>query len=491
MLRYACGFLALLGAPLAAQQPVVSIRRNAPGPPGALLDSVVSSPYVVRHEAWNTRLFRDSVFSRSVIVVGTDATVASTVHGDMVVVNGNLFLQSGARIDGRAIAIGGGVYDVGTPVVRGARLSFRDTRYHIAQAGDTIVLDFRVPSPQEPSAVSLPGIYGVRMPAYTRVDGLALPWGPHVALDGGRLSFEPTLTYRSNLGAVDPGLDGTIDLREGFSAHLFAARTTLTNDSWISPGVGNSITVLVAGHDYRDYWRGDRVEGQVAKRWEQGTRTLSVFVGARTERDWSVSAGGPWSIWGQQSANGMRRFNPPVVHGRLTSALAGGRAELHVGDVAIAARLDLEQSLRMPNEGHFTQATVNARVAFPTFGTQRFEFRTHLVLTAGDSAPPQRQGGLGGAGTLPTFGILAMRGDQLAYLESTYEVPVPALTLPWVGVPVLSFRDALGAAGVGHIPTIEQNLIARVALSWLRFDYAYDPVSHRDAFAVGFVLPAR
>jgi hypothetical protein len=84
-----------------------------------------------------------------------------------------------------------------------------------------------------------------------------------------------------------------------------------------------------------------------------------------------------------------------------------------------------------------------------------------------------------------------MRGDELAYLESAYEVPVPALALPWVGAPVVSFRDALGAAGVGRIPTLEQNLIARVALSWLRFDYAYDPASHRDAFAVGLVLTAR
>jgi hypothetical protein len=491
MLRYACGFLALLGAPLVAQQPVVLIRQNAPGTAGALLDSVLSSPYVVRHEAWNTRLFRDSVFNRSVVVIGTDATVASTVHGDMVVVNGNLFLQSGATIDGRAVAIGGGVYDVGTPVVRGARRSFRDTRYHIAQAGDTLVLDFRAPSRPGQPVVSLPGIYGVRMPGYSRVDGLALPWGPHVALHGGRLSVEPTITYRSDLGALDPALDGRLDLQDGFSAHLFAGRTTLTNDSWISPGVGNSVTVLVAGHDYRDYWRGDRVEGRVARQWKQSTRTLSAFVGLRTERDWSASAGGPWSIWGQESANGMRRFNPPVAHGRLTSAMAGGRAELHVGDVDIDGRLDLEQSLRSPTEGHFTQATLNARVAFPTFGTQRFEFRMHLLLTAGDSAPLQRQGGLGGAGTLPTFGILAMRGDELAYLESAYEVPVPALALPWVGAPVVSFRDALGAAGVGRIPTIEQNLIARVALSWLRFDYAYDPASHRDAFAVGFVLPAR
>jgi len=491
MLRRACGFLALLGAPLAAQQPAVSIRHNAPGPPGAVLDSVLAPPYVVRHEAWNTRLFRDSVFDRTVVVIGTDATVASTVHGNMVVVNGNLFLQTGATIDGRAIAIGGGVYDVGTPLVRGGRTSFRTTRYHITREGDTIILDYRAPSRETPSFLSLPGLDGVRMPGYTRVDGLALPWGPHVALAGGRLTIEPTVTYRSDLGAVDPALDGAVQLQDGWSVHVFAARTTLTNDSWISPGVGNSITVLVAGRDYRDYWRGDRVEGQVARQWERDARTLSLSVGARTERDWTIRAGGPWSIWGQQSANGMRRFNPPVLPGRLTSAVAAGRAELDVGDVSIAARLDLEQSLSTPNGERFTQATVNGRVAFPTFGTQRFEFRMHLLLTAGDSAPPQRRGGLGGAGTLPTFGVLAMRGDELAYLESAYEVPVPALTLPIVGVPVLSFRDALGAAGVGHIPTIEQNLIARVALSWLRLDYAFDPATRRDAFAVGFALPAR
>src|SRR6185437_9745483 len=51
---------------------------------------------------------------------------------------------------------------------------------------------------------------------------------------------------------------------------------------------------------------------------------------------------------------------------------------------------------------------------FPTFATQHFAFHAHGVLTAGDTAPPQRFAYLGGAGTLPTLDVLSLGGDHRA-----------------------------------------------------------------------------
>ena len=99
--------LCLLCAFAACAHAQDSLHIRAPGPTVAeqILEQTLSHRYIVRHEQYNTRLFRDSVFDTTVVVLNSDATVASTVHGDVVVVNGDLFLQPGARIDGRAVAI--------------------------------------------------------------------------------------------------------------------------------------------------------------------------------------------------------------------------------------------------------------------------------------------------------------------------------------------------------------------------------------------------
>jgi hypothetical protein len=58
-----------------------------------------------------------------------------------------------------------------------------------------------------------------------------------------------------------------------------------------------------------------------------------------------------------------------------------------------------------PDDRRFTQATLDARVDFPTFRNHTFSLEAHAVHTVGDSAPPQRYAYLGGSGTLPTFDL--------------------------------------------------------------------------------------
>ena len=107
--------------------------------------------------------------------------------------------------------------------------------------------------------------------------------------------------------------------------------------------------------------------------------------------------------------------------------------------------------LDAPGGEHFTQTTIFARAAFPTFvtklGTQSFVFHTHMVLTAGDTAPPQRFAYLGGSGTLPTFDILSEGGDQLVFLEGLYNFPIQTLHVPFLGTPVITVREMLGEHG--------------------------------------------
>ncbi len=467
----------------------VQLRNAGPGEPGEILRAVLERPYVVLHEKWNTRLFPDSVYDRTVVIVGSDASVASTIHGDLVVVDGDIYLRPGARIDGRAIAYGGGVYDSEQAVVQGGRTSYWDTRYDITRSDSAIVLDYRPPPLlEEAQLVSLPLLYGLRIPTYTRVDGLGLPWGPRFMLTGrrgGSLQVDPTVTYRSDIGAFDPAVTAELRLDHGWAVNLYGGRGTFTNDDWIESELINSIKVLLNGRDYRNYWRADRYEGRVARTFTDSSGTFTVWGAARTERDWSIEAGGPWSLRGRRVGDGMIRPNPMVERGRISSAIAGIGGSVSLPEIAFAATVQVERPFDTPSDERFTQATIDAGIRFATFASQSFELHSHAVLTAGDTAPPQRFSYLGGSGTLPTFPVLQFGGEQLLFVESAYNIPITALRAPILGAPVVSLRHAIGAAGVGKLPKFEQNLIARVALGVVYAEYAIDPASRNDAFSVG------
>ncbi|HEU6449973.1 MAG TPA: hypothetical protein VFT57_01035 [Gemmatimonadaceae bacterium] len=483
-------FAITLPRALAAQNGArVQLRRAGPGEPGETLRAALERPYLLAYERWNTRLFRDSVYDRTVVIVGSDASVASTIHGDLIVVDGDIYLRPGARIDGRAIAYGGGVYDSEQAEVRGGRVSYWDTRYRITRTDSTIVLDYRPPPIlEEAQLASLPLLYGLRIPTYTRVDGLGLPWGPRFMLtwrQGGSLQVDPTVTYRSDIGAFDPAVTAQLRLDPGWSAHLYAGRGTFTNDDWIESDLVNSIKVLLNGRDYRNYWRADRFEGRVARTLTGSSGEFTVWGGARTERDWSITAGGPWSLRGRRAGDGMIRPNPAVERGRISSALGGVGGSVSRPEIAFAAAAQVERPFDAPSDESFTQATIDAGIRFATFASQSFELHSHAVLTAGDTASPQRFSYLGGTGTLPTFPVLQFGGEQLLFIESAYNVPITPLHVPILGPPVLSLRHAIGAAGVGKLPKFEQNLIARVALGVVFAEYAIDPATRNDAFSIG------
>ena len=77
-----------------------------------------------------------------------------------------------------------------------------------------------------------------------------------------------------------------------------------------------------------------------------------------------------------------------------------------------------------------------------------------------------------------------MGGDRLLYAESHYVIPLERFPLPFLGPPELTLRHQIGGAGVGRLPTLVQNIGARVAISYLRIDYAIDPASRKHEFGV-------
>jgi len=424
-----------------------------------------------------------------VVVLGGDVTVASTVRGDVIVIGGDLFLRPGAMIDGRAIAIGGGVYNSMLAVVRGGQLSYRDHTYDAIRLADgSFALDYRTYDLAPQRIVTLPFPYGLRIPTYDRVNGLAVAFGPVITVDTGRFVLEPIVTYRSHLGAIDPSVQAVARRGRRDRATLALGRTTLTNDAWIRGDVVNSALAFLLGTDVRNYYRADRAELALSRRFETSSGETDVTLGALTERAWSVgrdslstSRNAPVSVFGRDDDEKMLRPNPRVTRGRITSALVGTGTRWQGEEMGASASARVELPLDAPGGRRFAQATIDAAVDFTAFTTHRFHANLHGVATAGDSAPPQRYSYLGGAGTLPTFDLLSAGGDQLLFVESRYTIPIERLRLPLAGPPSLTLRHMIGAAGVERLPTFRQNIALRVTLSLLGVEYTVDPSGETDS----------
>jgi hypothetical protein len=485
-------FLALLfgAGTLPAQDPGErDLLVRLSGEPAELLREALEHRYIILEAPpEGIELARDTTYTTTVIVVNGPVYVSSTVQGDVIAIGADLFMRPGAQISGRALAIGGSTHHSTMARAEGGLFSFRFLRVEVREVPAGFEVREAAPAHEAAPMVTLPGIYGLRIPGYNRVDGAAITWGPETALADGRLRFTPLLTYRSAPGAFDVSGHLRAEPSSRLAIELFGGRGTFTHDGWIQTDFANSLTTLVRGRDYRNYWRADRFEGRVIPVFVVGEVTLILGAGARTERAWSVPARDVWSITGASDMEGTGRPNPEILPGRITSALGTVGADWAGPGMTLQGQLQVETVVDAPDDLRFTQTILDGSATIPTFGFQSLTFRTRAMFTGGDPTPPQRYGYLGGAGTLPTFPILSMGGDRLFFLESMYHIPVDALVAGPLGSPTFSLRHVLGAAGVDHLPSLEQNIGVRVALGFVRADFMIEPVDRRTRFDLGLTF---
>lgn len=365
------------------------------------------------------------------------------------------------------------------------------------------------------ASIELPLGVGFRLPTYDRVNGVTLPWGPRVDVGDGRLTLDPTVAYRSNLGKFDPALSvyAALTPDSALALTLSGARGSFTNDAWIRSDIANSLVTLGLGHDSRNWFRGDRGEARLVGRIglrgapdddedDDGENTIHLFVGARTERDWSTgwrppavigdaappySPRGPWSFFNRSdSLDGMTRPNPAIDAGHITSGLLGARLDYRSVPLTLLADVLGEGATSGSVGGSFRQVTFDGHTEVATFAGERIEADGHLVTTSGGVTPRQRYAYVGGSGTLATVDLLQLGGDHLYFLDTRYVIPIPGVDLPFAGQPYFAPHFASGAASVGGYGRPVQNVGFRVGLGPLTFDAVWNPRSH--AHDIGFGL---
>ncbi|MGI8619617.1 MAG: hypothetical protein ACR2L6_11115 [Gemmatimonadaceae bacterium] len=496
-MRAIAGIFAFLFAAGSASAQIVLVDQG-PGEPGRILSAATAAPHTILYSRNPIALPRDSVITQTIIVLSPRVTVGSTVHGDVIVVGGDLFMHPGGNVQGRAIAIGGGAYNSTLATVRDGRLSFRDATFDVDPDAGTGAYrlshrSLRVDSEQ--ALLTWPLKVGFRIPSYNRVDGIVLPWGPIVTLGHGRFIINPTVTYRSHLGNFDPGIDIEADFGR-LDVEIDARRSTFTNDRWIRGDLLNSLTTLALGTDTRNYFRADRIEAKAIYDLAFGGFTVAPFIGGLFENAWSTGGSlGPdtsvFAIFGRDD-QGIYRPNPAIAPGHITSLLTGFEGGWSSGDFTSRLNARVEYALDAPaaavDDLRFLQATLDGRAAFQTFGSQRLELKSHAVFTTGDTAPPQRYAYLGGSGTIPTLDLLEMGGDQLFFVDAAYVIPVERFSFPFVGSPQLTLRFITGSAGISELPDFVQNVGVRVGFPLFGVEYLHDPASGDSKLSFGFSI---
>jgi hypothetical protein len=487
------GVLLLLvaSAALHGQQRRVVIADLGPGQGGRLLREALAAPHrlVEPDTAW-FQLGRGEQARPSLVVLGRTAAIGGFVDGDVIVVGGDLHVRPGAHIGGKAVAIGGGVYQSTRAIVLGGTRAFQDDTYDITRTPDEFRLVYRSLRAHQTPSLVLPGVFGLRVPAYDRVNGASVTIGPAFRFLGGRGEADLIATYRSDLGKVDPSITVDAQLSRRTRVQLAAARGTFTNDSWIWSDFANSLASFVTGTDTRNYFRADRGDLTIHHLLEAARLQIEPFIGVRSEHGWSVGpnsgdTGAPWSILGRTDVERMRRPNPPIADGRISSLLAGGALQWESGGVQLRGRTRGERSLDAPGDAHFTQLTSDLGVSFPTFGLQEYALDVHSVTTFGETPPTQRFVYLGGSGTLVFLDLLELGGDELLHIEQQYTVPLSRVQLGLLGMPALFLRHRIGSGGIGSLPDFDQMLGLGVILTLARAELQLHPATGKVRFSGG------
>ena len=483
LVAIALATLATLATPAGAQSTTVSIEGAAPGVSGTLLRRALNGP----HATWviipgmPPLVPRDTSFPQSLVIVGGSARFQASVRGDVIVAGGDLMLGPGARIEGRAIAIGGRVMTSPWAFVRDSSYSFPRHGYDLRDRGERKVLQYsRQSEVLDRFWFELPAFYGLRELSYDRVESLGVQWGPDWVLAGTQVQLSTVIGWHAQLGALDPALHLRVPFAAAWAVDLDARRETRTNEAWISSTLDNTASALLFGTDVRNYYRAWRAEALVSRPIEFWRGLMTLRLGAAVERARALVTPDPplFSVVRQTKQLGLRRPNPAVVPGDIASAIGEMRLDYATG-VPLSLSARAEVPWQTIGAAKWAQVVIDGSILVPTVDRQYWRANGHGVVTMGGQAPPQRWHAVGGPGTLTTRDVLDKSGDQLAYAEQLYTFPIRRWDDPLWGTPKFSLRHVIGSAGVGSLGKIANEIGLRFDFAVLRTEFMYDPVSGR------------
>lgn len=369
-----------------------------------------------------------------VAILNGPLIVEGSVVGRILVINGSVILESGARITGDVVVVGGDIEGAEQAVVDGELVVYREAlRYR--RVGERILVE-----PPEGIAGLSAGrefpfgrtSFSVAMSgAYNRVEGLPIAFGPRVAFGRSNPTvLEAQLIYRTAGGfTLEERQIGHVLRAEQFLGGHGRVRLGATLRSEVLPietaGVSDTESALATfllHRDYRDHYEREGWTGYV--RWTNEGRALDATLEYRHEEHDTRAAMSPWALFDNgepfrpQPLTGVGSLNTiafRVVH--------DSRNEVRDPSSGWWLRLESEQgvggemSVRASPDGaggvtaapwdideRFSAMSLDARRYLRLGPLTRVALRAWAAGSLdGGALPPQRQHALGGEGTMPGY----------------------------------------------------------------------------------------
>ncbi len=460
-LLFALGLL--FGRP-AHSQTVTVYGTAADSAVSVLLDIVARGDYLVLDR--DTVIGPDSFVDRDVVIVLARVSLEGRFGGAVAILDGDFFPRPRATVVGPVAALGiGGAYPSGLAEV-GAVIQ-QDRRVFVSVGRTPDGYSATITAPPDPPVLRLPGVFGLGVPTYERVNGLSLFGGVEAAF-GGRdtatVTLGATLGYRALRGQVDGQVRATYRPTPRAQFAIRAARGTRTTESWIRGDLANSLAALGMGSDVRDYFESDELAATIERLppppLVQGEGFIAPLLSVRISRDRSLVAHEPWSLFGGEEW----RLNPPIDEGLLASLVAGATMGWRGVTSAFQGATAIEWSPGGIGDFEFAQVSAAATWSMEALWRHRIGVTGYALIPISSEAPLQRWTFVGGPGTLRTLPTASMRGDHAVYLNSVYLIPMSPVRLPLIGEPVIRFEHAVAAAWRTGDPTprLEQSLGAGI-----------------------------
>jgi hypothetical protein len=385
-----------------------------------------------------TRLPHGNEWRGNVAVRNGPVYVAGRVQGTLVVINGDLFFQTGAEVSGDVIVVGGTVDTTSAPKIAGELRQYREPLlYRLRNEGDQIEyapnLRRRLPNLGAQvswgSAESRSSLTISTGGTFNRVEGLPIVFGPVFdwkLQQSFRLRIDALGVFRSAGDLSDSRSDLGYMLRSelrsgevrpvGLGLRAFDVVSPVEDWGLHSNEVGWSSFLFA--RDYRDYYLN---KGWAARVFAQPERPLSLSIEARREWHTSVAAQDPWTIFRNSE---QWRLNPPIDEGHFTTIAANigvdTRNDPNEPTAGWLARLSFENSRSsdvVPHAG----VPPTVRDSIPTDGSYQFnrmfiDVRHYARISpsgrinvrlvgggwmGGDPLPLQRRLSLGGPEPMP------------------------------------------------------------------------------------------
>lgn len=427
----------------------------------------------------------------SVLVLDATLVLEGVVAGDLVAVDGGLWVRASSRVEGDLVNIGGGLYRYGAARVGGRIFDLPDAPYHVNRAP----LRVEIVAREAPVRFKLDGAFGLRMLRYDRVDGVSLDWGAGYILPllgAVQPEIHGWVGWRTQRGEMGGGAD--LELRVGATVLEGGwERTTRSPDTWVRGTNLNSLDYLWDGDDFRNHYQADRVFAELRHELgDERKRFHARFgLGVQIEDALSLPAGAPWTIFGDTV-----RSNPAIDDGRITSGLASVTTTWS-GLLSVLQTGALLEAGRTTEQGDFEFDRFEAwgvwAVKALASHTLQVSWRVQGPLPGTDSLPRQRWSLVGGRSTLQTYDIAAFHGDRVAFVRTDYVIPFPGwLALPLLGAPDLHLIHAAGRAwtAADTETDLEQNVGGELRFTGVYIRYMVDPSGITDnSLVVGLVSP--